>query len=73
MKWRRLDKLHNEELYKFYSLPNIIRKNKSRRMGKACSMNSEKRNAYRILTGKSEGKSHLEDQDVGGWIILNRT
>jgi hypothetical protein len=30
----------------------------------------EKRNAYRLLVGKSEGKSHKEDQDVGGWIIL---
>jgi hypothetical protein len=29
-----------------------------------------KRNAYRILVGKPEGKSLLEDQDVGGWIIL---
>jgi hypothetical protein len=30
----------------------------------------EKRNAYRILMGNPEGKSHCEDQDVGGWIIL---
>jgi hypothetical protein len=28
------------------------------------------RNTYRLLVGKPEGKSHLEDQDVGGWIIL---
>jgi hypothetical protein len=26
----------------------------------------EKRNAYRILVGKPEGKNHWEDQDVGG-------
>jgi hypothetical protein len=30
----------------------------------------EKRNAYRLLVGKPEGKNHKEDQDVGGWIIL---
>jgi hypothetical protein len=30
----------------------------------------EKRNAYRILVGKPEGKRHWEDQDVGGWAIL---
>jgi hypothetical protein len=29
----------------------------------------EKRNAYRILVGKPEGKNHWEDQDVGGWTI----
>jgi hypothetical protein len=26
----------------------------------------EKKNAYRILVGKPEGKHHWEDQDVGG-------
>jgi hypothetical protein len=31
----------------------------------------EKRNAYRILVGKPEGKrDHWEDLDVGGWSIL---
>jgi hypothetical protein len=30
----------------------------------------EKINLYRILVGKAEGKRPLEDQDVGGWIIL---
>jgi hypothetical protein len=30
----------------------------------------EKRNAYRLLVGKPEGKHRQEDQDVGGWIIL---
>jgi hypothetical protein len=29
----------------------------------------EKRNAYRILVGKPEGKRLLEDVDVGGWTI----
>jgi hypothetical protein len=39
-------------------------------MGGACSTNGEKRNAYILLLRKPEGKSHWEDQDVGGWIIL---
>jgi hypothetical protein len=30
----------------------------------------EKRNAYRILGGMSEGKRPLGRQDVGGWTIL---
>jgi hypothetical protein len=30
----------------------------------------EKRNAYRILVGKPEGKRTLGRPDVGGWIIL---
>jgi hypothetical protein len=32
-------------------------------------MNGEKRNEYRLLVGKPEGKNHQEDQDVGGWIL----
>jgi hypothetical protein len=31
-------------------------------MGRVCSMNGEKRNAYRILVGKSEGKKPLGRQ-----------
>jgi hypothetical protein len=36
-------------------------------MGRACSMHGEKRNAYRVLVGKPEGKRQLvqEDLDVG--------
>jgi hypothetical protein len=30
----------------------------------------DKRDAYMILVGKPEGKSHCEDQDVGGRTIL---
>jgi hypothetical protein len=30
----------------------------------------DKRNAYRLLVGKPEGKRPVEDQEVGGWIIL---
>jgi hypothetical protein len=40
-------------------------------MGRTCSKNGEKRIAYTILVGKPEGTKHYwEDQDVGGWIIL---
>jgi hypothetical protein len=40
-----------------------------RRAGNVEGM-GEKRNAYRLLVGKPEGKRPLERQDVGGWIIL---
>jgi hypothetical protein len=32
-------------------------------------MYENKKNAYRILVGKSKGKDHYEDTDVGGKII----
>jgi hypothetical protein len=54
-------KLHNEELRDLYSSPSIIRIIKSRRMrwaGHVAQM-GEKRNAYRLLVGKPEGKSPL--------------
>jgi hypothetical protein len=53
--WR---KLHNEELHDLYSSPSIIRIIESRRMkwaGHVTRM-GEKRNAYRLLAGKPEGK-----------------
>jgi hypothetical protein len=56
--WR---KLHNEELRDLYSLPSIIRIIKLRRMrwaGHVARMR-EKRNAYRLLVGKPEGKRPL--------------
>jgi transcription termination factor 2 len=56
--WR---KLHNEELHNLYSLPSIIRIIKSRRMrwaGHVARM-EEKRNVYRLLVGKPEGKRPL--------------
>jgi hypothetical protein len=53
-------KLHNEELHNLYSSPNIIRIIKARDvMGGACSTNGKKRNTYRILVGKPEGKRPL--------------
>jgi hypothetical protein len=54
-------KLHNEELHNLYSSPNVIRVIKSRRMswvGHAARI-GEKRNVYRILVGKLEGKRPL--------------
>jgi hypothetical protein len=57
--WRRL---HNEELPDLYSSPSIIRIIRSRRMrwaGHVARM-GEKRNAYRLLEGKPEGKRPLE-------------
>jgi hypothetical protein len=56
-----LEKLHNEELHNLYSSPSIIRTTKSRRIrwaGNVARM-GEKRNAYRIFVGKSEGKRPL--------------
>jgi hypothetical protein len=56
--WR---KLHNEELHSLNSLSNIIRMIKSRRMRwvahVACMR--EKRNGYKILVGKPDGKRTL--------------
>jgi hypothetical protein len=56
--WR---KLHDEELRDLYSSPSIIRIIKSRRMrwaGYVARM-GEKRNAYRLLVGKPEGKRQI--------------
>jgi hypothetical protein len=58
---RRWRKLHNEELHNLYSSPSIIRIIKSRRMrwaGHVARM-GEKRNVYRLLVGKPEGKRPL--------------
>jgi hypothetical protein len=56
--WR---KLHTEELHNLYSSPNINRMIKSRRIGWAghVARMRQKRNAERILVGKSEGERPL--------------
>jgi hypothetical protein len=50
-------KLHSEGLHNLYCSPDI-RMIKSRRMRWACHVTrvGEKRNAYRVLVGKPEGK-----------------
>jgi hypothetical protein len=56
--WR---KLHNEELRDLYSSPSIIRITMARRMiwtGHVARM-GERRNAYRLLVGKPEGRRPL--------------
>jgi hypothetical protein len=56
--WR---KLHNEELHNVYSSSKIIRMIKSRRVrcaGHVAHM-GDKKNAYRVLVGKPEGKRPL--------------
>jgi hypothetical protein len=57
--WR---KLHNDEFHNFYSSAVIIRVIKSRRMrwaGRVVARMGEKRNSYRILVQKPEGKRSL--------------
>jgi len=69
VKWR---KLHNEELNDLYSSLNIVRVIKSRRMrwaGHVAGL-GESRGVHRVLVGKPEGKSHLEDPGIDGRIIL---
>jgi hypothetical protein len=79
--WR---KLHNEELNDLYSLPNIVRLVKFRRMRWAehVACMGEERGVHRVLVGKPEGKRPLgrpihrwvDLQDVGGggedWMEL---
>jgi len=54
-------KLHNEELSDLYSLPNVVRVVKSRRMrwaGHVARM-GDGRGVHRVLIGKPEGKRTL--------------
>jgi hypothetical protein len=59
--WR---KLHNEEHHKLYSSPSIntsrMTKSRSMRRARHVARMGEKRNAYKILVGKLEGKRPLE-------------
>jgi hypothetical protein len=64
--WR---KLHNKELHDLYSSQSIIRIIKSMRMRWAghVARIGEKRNAYRLLVGKPEGKRPLGRQ-MRSWV-----
>ena len=66
-------KLHNEELNDLYSLPNIVRVVKSRRMRWAghVALMGEDRGVHRVLVGSLRESGHWGDQDVDGRIILN--
>jgi hypothetical protein len=64
-------KLHNEELRDLYSSPSMVKIIKGRRMrwaGHVARM-GEKRNAYRLLVGKPEGRRPL-GRPRRGWVIL---
>jgi hypothetical protein len=63
--WR---KLHNVDLHNLYTSPSIIRMMKSRRMKWAwhVARMGEKRNAYKILVGKLEGRLRLR------WVDNNK-
>jgi hypothetical protein len=64
--WR---KLHNKELHDLYSPPSVIRKVKWRRIrwaGHVARM-GVKRNAYRLLVGKPEGK-RLQGRPRCRWL-----
>jgi hypothetical protein len=54
-------KLHNEELNDLYSLPNIVRVVKSRRMrwARHVARMGKERGVHRVLVGKPEGKRPL--------------
>jgi hypothetical protein len=54
--WR---KLHKEELHNLYSSPNRMIKSRRMRWAGHVARMGEKRNAYRILVGKPEGKRQL--------------
>jgi hypothetical protein len=67
--WR---KLQNEELNILHSSPNIIpviTQRKLRWAGHVARM-GEKRVTYRILEGKPEGETHLQDPSISIRIIL---
>jgi hypothetical protein len=65
--WRKL----HRELHNLYSSASIIRPIRSRRMRwEGDVARRERRNAYRLLAGKPELKRTLQDQHIGGWIIL---
>jgi hypothetical protein len=68
VEWR---KLHNEELNDLYSLPNIVRVVKLRRMrwaGYVACMGGEK--GVHMVLGNLSERGHWGDPDVDGRIVL---
>jgi hypothetical protein len=65
-------KLHNEEFHNWYALPNVIRiiKLRSKRWAEHVVHMGKKKNAYKIMVGKSEGKRQLEVLGKTGMIIF---
>jgi len=63
--WRRL---HNEELHKLYTSPNIISLIKSRRI-RACSTHGEMHTKF--LSENLKERDNLGDISVDGRIILD--
>jgi hypothetical protein len=64
LKGRKMDhgqKLHNDELHDLYSLQNIVRVIKSRRMrwARHVARMGEGKGVYRVLVGRPEGKRPL--------------
>jgi hypothetical protein len=39
-------------------------------VSRECSSNWEKKNAYKLLVRKPEGRDHWENKNIGEWIIL---
>jgi len=70
-KWR---KLYDAELNDLYSLSNIVRVIKSRRMRRAghVARTGERRGIYRALVGSLKIRAHLGDPGVDGSIILRK-
>jgi len=67
--WRRV---HNEKLNDLYSLPNIVRVNKSRRMRWAghVALMGEERGCIGSWWGNWRERDHWRDLGIDGWIIL---
>jgi hypothetical protein len=66
----RCRRLFNQELNDLYSSPNIIRVNTSTRMKWLRSTYGEEERLIRRFGEETWGKSHLEERDIHGMIIL---